>query len=72
MAFKIVNICPIHEKKSKSDKANYRPVGMGEHAGKVFERKVAKAVIKVAITNRIIPPEQAAFLAVPRTRNCQW
>ena len=62
--YKMAHISPIHKggKKSKLKPENYRPVSLTSHIMKIFERVIAKNIIKHLSTNKLFNKNQHGFV----------
>ena len=58
--YKMAHISPIHKggKKSKLKPENYRPVSLTSHIMKIYERVIAKNMIRHLSTNKLFNKNQ--------------
>ena len=62
------NVIPIFKKGSKRDTANYRPISLTSHIGKLLERIIRDHILRHLDNKQLIKPSQHGFLP---GRSCQ-
>ena len=66
--WRTANVIPIFKKGSKRDAANYRPISLTSHIGKLFERIIRDYILRHLDNKQLIKPSQHGFLP---GRSCQ-
>ena len=66
--WRTANIIPIFKKGSKRDAANYRPISLTSHIGKLLERIIRDHILRHLDNKQLIKPSQHGFLP---GRSCQ-
>ena len=68
--YKMAHISPIHKggKKSKLKPENYRPISLTSHIMKIYERIIAKNIIKHLSTNQLFNKNQHGFVTGKSTQ----
>ena len=56
------NVCPIHMKKSKNDKSNYRPISLLPILSKSFEKIIFESLYSYFIKNNLLVNCQTGFI----------
>ena len=56
------NVCPIHKKKSKNDKSNYRPISLLPILSKSFEKTLFESLYSYFIKNNLLVNCQSRFM----------
>ena len=64
----IVDIVPIHKKKDKSDKINYRPVSILSNCSKVYEKLIYNQLYQYF--ENILFPSQCGYRKGYSTQHC--
>ena len=60
--WKMSNVCPIHQKKSKNDKSNYRPISLLPILSKIFEKIIFESLYSYYIKNNLLVNCQSGFI----------
>ena len=60
--WKMSNVCPIHKKKSKNDKSNYRPISLLPILSKIFEKIIFESLYSYFIKNNLLVNCQSGFI----------
>ena len=60
--WKMSNVCPIHRKKSKNDKSNYRPISLLPILSKIFERIIFESLYNYFTKNNLLVSCQSGFI----------
>ena len=66
--WRTANVIPIFKKGSKRDAANYRPISLTSHIGKLLERIIRDHILRHLDSKQLIKPSQHGFLP---GRSCQ-
>ena len=66
--WRTANMIPIFKKGSKRDAANYRPISLTSHIGKLLERIIRDHILRHLDNKQLIKPSQHGFLP---GRSCQ-
>ena len=66
--WRTANVIPIFKKGSKRDAANYRPISLTSHIGKLLERIIRDHILRHLDNKHLIKPSQHGFLP---GRSCQ-
>ena len=66
--WRTANVIPIFKKGSKRDVANYRPISLTSHIGKLLERIIRDHILRHLDNKQLIKPSQHGFLP---GRSCQ-
>ena len=66
--WRTANVIPIFKKGSKRDAANYRPISLTSHVGKLLERIIRDHILRHLDNKQLIKPSQHGFLP---GRSCQ-
>ena len=59
--WKMSNVCPIHKKKSKNDKSNYRPISLLHILSKIFEKIIFESLYSYFTKNNLQVNCQSGF-----------
>ena len=68
LQWRTANVIPIFKKGSKRDAANYRPISLTSHIGKLLERIIRDHILRHLDNKQLIKPSQHGFLP---GRSCQ-
>ena len=60
--WRTANVIPIFKKGSKRDAANYRPISLTSHIGKLLERIIRDHILRHLDNKQLIKPSQHGFL----------
>ena len=60
--WKMSNVCPIHKKKSKNDKSNYRPISLLPILSKIFEKIIFESLYSYFTKNNLLVSCQSGFI----------
>ena len=60
--WKMSNVCPVHKKKSKNLKENYRPISLLPILSKIFEKILFDSLYDYFISNNFLTPCQSGFI----------
>ena len=60
--WKMSNVCPVHKKKSKCDKANYRPISLLPILSKLFEKIIFDVLYHCLMQNSLLVSCQSGFI----------
>ena len=60
--WKMSNVCPIHKKKSKNDKSNYRPISLLPILSKIFEKIIFESLYSYLTKNNLLVSCQSGFI----------
>ena len=60
--WKMSNMCPIHKKKSKNDKSNYRPISLLPILSKIFEKIIFESLYSYFIKDNLLVNCQSGFI----------
>ena len=60
--WRTANVTPIFKKGSKRDAANYRPISLTSHIGKLLERIIRDHILRHLDNKQLIKPSQHGFL----------
>jgi hypothetical protein len=63
LIWRMANVCPIFNKRTKGDPANYRPVSLTCVVGKVMEALIRDKLEQHLERNSLIRPSQHGFMA---------
>ena len=67
--WKKANIVPIHKKKSRQSKANYRPISLLPIFGKIFEKLLFDSIYSYLCANNLLTQNQSGFRPGDSTTN---